>query len=223
MKKILLLCLFTFSLQAAVIAVTLSGDENDANSDADRDSVKVDRVVHPAADPSVFYDPQESVFEFQSGVYAGTLDLGAEFTLLNRYYDFYATVFVSQMIRTDERFTDTRSGFSGGITFGREYVLHTSSDPYQDDTRIYARVGPGIGVSGLSRIQSGEIETHFGLHTSALVGVTSRVSGFGRPYIEIGFRTHWFPTLDEFGLAAAPQVSIGFMFSGSREIVPVRF
>ncbi len=223
MKKNVFLCFFLISMPISASAVIFSGDGSLYFSDTDQDTARDDRVVFPAADPYVFYDPQESVFEFQSGMYAGTHDVGAEFTLMNRHYNFYATVFVSQMIRTDQRFTDARSGFSGGITFGRDFLLRTSADAYQDGTRFYARIGPGFGFSGISRIQNGSTERHFGLHTSALVGVTSKISNFGKPYIELGFRTAWFPTLGEIGLTAAPQISIGFQFSGSRGIVPVRF
>ena len=223
MKKIVFLCFFSVFLPASASAVLCSGDGNFYFSETDQDTARDERVVYPAADPYVFYDSQESVFEFQSGMYASTQDVGAEFTLMNRHYDFYATIFVSQMIRTDQRFTEARSGFSGGITFGREFLLRTSADAYHDGTRFYARIGPGFGFSGISRIQNGSTERHFGLYISALVGVTSKISNFGKPYIELGFRTAWFPTLGEIGLTAAPQISIGFQISGTRGIVPVRF
>lgn len=180
------------------------------------------RAVHPAADPMVFFDPVDPIFELQSGIYAGTMDLGAEFTVMNRYYDFYATIFGSYHFGLNRRVVNSQRNLHGGVTFGKEYLLRETGE-YDAGTRFYSRMGPGISFSQIVYDDHRNERLYFGLHSSFLVGATGRDTRVGRPYIEVSLRTVWFPALDVSVVNAGLQVSIGFLFSGNRGDIPVRF
>ncbi len=181
-----------------------------------------DRVVHPATDPIVFYDPVDPIFEMQSGIYAGTMDIGAEFTVLNRYYDFYTTFFGSYHFGLNHRVRHSQRNIHGGVTFGKEYLLRETGE-FGEGTRYYARMGPGISLSQIAYNNNQNDQLYFGLHSSFAAGASGHQTGIGRPYIELSLRTVWFPALDDAVWNAGLQVSIGFLISGNSEDIPVRF
>lgn len=191
-------------------------------SDTVKNNDSDDRVVHPEADPMVFYDPVDPIFEMQSGIYAGTMDIGAEFTVVNRYYDFYATLFGSYHYGLNRRVQHSQRNLHGGVTFGKEYLLRETGE-FGDGTRYYARMGPGISFSQIVYDNFQSEQLYFGLHSSFAAGASGHQTSIGRPYIEFSLRTVWFPELDDAVLNAGLQVSIGFLISGNREDIPVRF
>ena len=211
-----------------LITIPLSAISNPLESlnRASADTVKNEdpdgRAVHPAADPMVFFDPVDPIFELQSGIYAGTMDLGAEFTVMNRYYDFYATIFGSYHFGLNRRVVNSQRNLHGGVTFGKEFLLRETGE-FNDGTRYYARVGPGFSFSQIVFEDNRNERLYFGFHSSFLVGATGRDTRVGRPYIEASLRTVWFPALDDAVLNAGLQVSIGFLISGNRGDIPVRF
>lgn len=211
-----------------LITIPLSANSNPLVylSHVSADTVKNEdpdgRAVHPAADPMVFFDPVDPIFELQSGIYAGTMDLGAEFTIMNRYYDFYATIFGSYHFGLNRRVVNSQRNLHGGVTFGKEYLLRETGD-YNDGTRFYSRVGPGVSFSQIVYDDSRNERLYFGLHSSILVGATGRDTRIGTPYIEASLRTVWFPALDDAVFNAGLQISIGFLISGSRGDIPVRY
>ncbi len=155
------------------LPMSVLSEPMESPNSASADTLKTEdtdvRVVHPEADPWVFYDPVDPIFEMQSGIYAGTMDIGAEFTVMNRYYDFYATLFGSYHFGLNRRVQHSQRNLHGGVTFGKEYLLRETGD-FEEGTRYYARVGPGISFSQIVYDDNRDERLYFGLHSSFAAG-----------------------------------------------------
>lgn len=217
----LLNLVFLITIPLSVLSEPLESP-NPVTADTVKNEDSDERVVHPATDPMVFYDPVDPIFEMQSGIYVGTMDIGAEFTVMNRYYDFYATLFGSYHFGLNRRVQHSQRNLHGGVTFGKEVLLRETGD-FEEGTRYYARVGPGISFSQIVFDNIRDERLYFGLHSSFAAGATGRHTRVGRPYIDVSLRTVWFPALDDAVLNAGLQISVGFLISGNGGNVPVRF
>jgi hypothetical protein len=180
-----------------------------------------ERVLHPAAHPYVFYEPYDSAFLYQSGVFAGFSLVGIEFSFVNRYRNLFGTLHAGYHLRPQNR-GGMDQIYTAGAGFGRQFILHASGTS-SGGTVYYARVAPGIDMASTGGQFGQSGNTFLGLQTTAIVGAQRSLGGFGSIYAETGTRMSWFPTFEEARWMGGPQLSVGFIFSGSRDIVPVRF
>lgn len=219
---------FVFSFLVAVTFLTttlfaqLPAVEKPADETEEANQTDNDRVVHPMADPYVYYDPYDPVFSFQAGIFASTAEYGAELTFINRPYNFFGTFYLGDSFKPENRVPGAASLYTGGVTLGKQFLFNASATNY-DGTLFYARIGTGVGFAGISGNTTRGSNTYYGLNTTAIAGAMKGISGLGSLYVEMGTRAVWFPTFEERSVLGAPHLSIGFMFSGTRNIIPVRF
>lgn len=93
----------------------------------------------------------------------------------------------------------------------------------QSRSEFYMRFGPGIGIAGRGIIEDGVMKTYLGATTSAILGAQYQLSKSTAIYMNGGGQMVWFPALSEIGIMGRPIVSIGFQFSLTSGILPVRF
>lgn len=93
----------------------------------------------------------------------------------------------------------------------------------QSRSEFYMRFGPGIGIAGRGIIEDGVMKTYLGATTSAILGAQYQLSKSTAIYMNGGGQMVWFPALSEISIMSRPIVSIGFQFSLTSGILPVRF
>lgn len=162
------------------------------------------------------------VFAFQAGVFASTAEYGAERTIINGPFNFFGTFYLGDSFKPENRVPGAAGLYTGGVTLGKQFLFNASATNY-DGTLFYARIGTGVGFAGVSGNTTRGSNMYYGLNTTAIAGAMKGISGHGSLYVEMGTRAIWFLTFEERGVLGAPHLSIGFMFSGTRDIIPVRF
>lgn len=166
----------------------------------------------------------------QSGAFFGTYGGGLEVLMRPQNSHLYSSLFLSSTFNPDRSVPGAQYIVMGGLTFGYEKLIHaTSPGPSsgidvvrvdRNGTQFYTRVGPGIGVAGVGRIDNSGSEFHPFLHTSAAIGALTRINRKTSFYIELGGRLAWLPILNEKHLLGGPQLSIGFQLSRPPDIRP---
>lgn len=233
-----LLVLAVFGEAVAQNGEKLSPDTGvEAQTEQKQDSSKADSelLLAPGQNPYWIYqyatDRPDRLM--QSGVFVDRYGLGVDYTYRPAHSRIYGNVFLGGMKDPSGRIEDASHIFTGGITIGFEWLLHstrpgprTDLDVVRTDvdgTQFYARLGPGVGVTGVSRVDEGAFETHLGVHTTAAIGAITRVFRRGSFYVETRGRVGFFPTLNEMRMTFGPQLTVGFMLFSDQRIPLYRF
>lgn len=160
----------------------------------------------------------------QGGGFLSTLGGGMEITWRPGLAPWYGNFSLSSMMNPGERIPEANRIFTAGIMVGYERMFY-STQPQSfskeasvvyagaDGTQFYIRVGPGIGVAGVGKINSHSLEYYPLIHSTAVAGTLLSVAENISIYFELGGRMAWTPTLDEMRFLAGPQLNIGIQFS----------
>ena len=226
MQKFILLLILLFPV--LVVSQPLDKSDNLKTPGADTteavsDTTESERVLTPGAESYLFYDSTaDPLVVVQAGAFIGMEELGMEATLRNTRSDLFATLLVNSYHGVQSDLQSYRNMMSVGLTGGKE-ILFRASHSGPDASRFYGRVGPGVGVAGASRIDGTGRQTYVGIHSTVLIGGLAHLSRNTSIFAEVGARTSWFPAMSDVGVIAGPQLTIGFQFSRSPSIPPVRY
>lgn len=232
-----LLCVQSIELRAQKSSNGLAIDDISTKAGivapSDIDSVDTDLVLGPVMTPGWEYRYARDTPEqfMQSGMFASIYGLGAESTFSPAGSPFYGNLFMTWMGEADQRIDNSRFILWNGLTVGLQTFFHSPSDYSSGDfnasssasgidrTQFYGRIGPGIGIMNVARVDGGTVENYLGIHTAASLGGFRNVGRRGALYVEMTGLFGYFPTLNKMNLIATPKLSIGFMFI--RHQVPV--
>lgn len=198
-------------------AGTEQGDK--AMSEMYTDSTATERVVSPAADPRVFYDPYSENHRIQNGLYLGPSHVGIESTYRVPESAQYLSIFAG-LINPD----DSQTFWSGGFSYGREFRLNDASKSSgSSNVEYYFRAGPGIGIAGAGMFNGSQTEYYMGLNSTVYLGAQYHLNEKTSLFIHGGGKMFWFPSLNEVGFTTIPVISFGIQFSTSSQMPFIRF
>lgn len=175
------------------------------------DSTTVERVMSPAADPRVFYDPYRDIHRVQNGIYFGRRHVGIESTYRvpesSQFLSLYAGLIEPESSQTL---------WSGGFSYGSEFRLNDiRTSAGSSNVEYYFRAGPGIGIAGTGTFNRSQTEYYLGLNSTIYLGAQYHFNEKTSLFIHGGGKMFWFPSLNEVGFTTVPVISFGIQFSTS--------
>lgn len=180
-------------------------------------------ILDPGADPYYYYDDSYPQYSLESGLFVGRSHLGFEMTLLQADSDMFGSFFggIAGGRNTDSLFD---GAWIAGISAGHQFYLSERLNSLEkNNTELYFRVGPGVGLAGRGTFLGSDSAYHFGLNANAILGGQIRISDNTSFFMHGGGRVLWYPSLDEIDLMGIPMVAAGFRYSITNTISPVRF
>jgi hypothetical protein len=217
LSAIVWLPVLTFAQGA--ISHSVDSERSKPNVGINSDSTSIERVMIPAVDPYVFYDPYRDIHRAQSGLYFGRKTFGIETTYRVpkslQYVSLYAGLINPE---------NSQTLWTGGFSYGREFRLNDkSSSTENSNVEYYFRAGPGIGIVGTGTFSGSRTEYALGLHSTMYLGAQYHLSEKTSLFVHGGGKTFWFPSLNEVGFITAPVISFGFQFSTSPQVPFIQF
>jgi len=222
--KLVTILLFTILVPVTLNAQVTSSEDTDrehttTNVGKSPDSTAVERVMAPAADPSVFYDPYSDIRRVQNGIYFGRDHVGIESTyrvpVSSQFLSLYAG-----LIDPDK----SQTFWSGGFSYGREFRLNDiRTSAGSPNVEYYFRAGPGIGVGGTGTFNGSQTEYYLGFHSTVYLGAQYHFNEKTSLFIHGGGKMFWFPSLNEVGFTTVPVISFGIQFSTSPRTPYIRY
>lgn len=176
-----------------------------------------------------YQQPLLGDYLLQAGGFIGTAGSGVGLMFRPGEQPFYGNIYLGGLLDPQSRIEDARDVKFGGFTLGYERVLNPGSGIYADsgvlsgmreDTQFYFRVGAGANFTKVRRINTdtGEyiVESHPGIHTTILLGTSTRMTQTTSFYMEVGGRMAWNSNLYELRWLLGPHVSFGVQLFGPR-------
>lgn len=190
-----------------------------SNVGINSDSTAVERVMSPAADPRVFYDPYSDIHRVQNGIYFGREHVGIESTYRvpesSQFLSLYAGLIDPE---------NSQAFWSGGFSYGREFRLNEiRTSAGSPNVEYYFRAGPGIGIAGTGTFNRSQTEYYLGLNSTIYLGAQYHFNEKTSLFIHGGGKMFWFPSLNEVGFTTVPVISFGIQFSTSPRTPYVRY
>jgi hypothetical protein len=150
-----------------------------------------------------------------TGMYIDIYGIGADLVYRPEYRPYYGHMFAGSMWDPSRRITDARQIYTAGVTIGREWILNRPEPDVEIESEgsiLYARIGPGIGFSGISRIDNGSMNIYPGIHTTASFGGMRHLMPGGTFFVETRLVIGFYPGLNEMQVIGGPQLSVGIAF-----------
>lgn len=183
-----------------------------------------DIILTPVAAPILFYDPYGDTYRIQNGLMIGSGIIGVESVYRQPGSNYTINLLMGVLQRSGSGSNTERDLLFGSFSLNREVMLNIAGSlSEQSRSEIYMRFGPGIGIAGRGIFEDGEIKTYLGLTTSAILGAQYQLSKRTAIFMHGGGQMVWFPGLSEIGIMGRPIISIGFQFSLTSGILPVRY
>ncbi len=172
--------------------------------------------------------PRMSGYLLQSGGFIGTAGSGLDLMFRPGEQPFYGNIYLGGLLNPESRIEDARSVNFGGFGLGYERVLNPGSgiqvdsgvlSGMREDTQFYLRMGAGANFTRVNRFNTdtGEytVETHPGIHSTMMLGTSTRLTQSTSFFMEVGGRMAWNANLHELRWLLGPHVSFGVHLFGS--------
>lgn len=152
----------------------------------------------------------------RSGVFVGSTSTGLEYNHRLQQTPWYIGVRAGLLNRVVSRIPDADYALIGGVSIGREELLHTFGRndglqfrrPFQGVV-LYGRLGGGFEVLAPSMIDDGSMNAFPGTSLTAAVGAMVLTSSRWTPFMEVSGDGHWFPAHSDTDWLFGPHISIG--------------
>jgi hypothetical protein len=181
-------------------------------------------ILNPAADPYLFYDPVQDIFQIQSGLFIGSSHIGVETTFRRTESDRFGNIFMGVVSGSKPGSSAEETFVIGGLAYGSEYILNSYRiESERKGPEFYFRLSPGIGLAGRGVFTEFERDFYFGIHTTAIMGAQFRITDRTSFFMNGGGRVLWFPALNEVGLMGVPVISFGIQFTTSPQLPMIRY
>ncbi len=150
-----------------------------------------------------------------SGIYIDMYGIGADLIYRPEYSSLFGHMYAGSMWKPSRRIENSRQIYTAGVTIGKEWILNRPEPDVEIEAEgsiLYARIGPGIGFSGISRIDNGSMNIYPGIHTTATFGGMRHLIPGGTFFVETRLVIGYYPGLNEMQFIGGPQLSVGIAF-----------